>query len=114
MLGTATTTEAHHGYARFDRCRLFTVAGEIESLTWHNPHVEFTFKTRDGTTYTVVWLSVQQLKRNGVAPDSLKVGDHIEVTGAKRPEEDLREITLMTSIWRPGDGWRWSQPPQGC
>ena len=113
-LGIASTAAAHHSIARFDRCHLFTVAGEVTRLTWHNPHVEFTIRTSEGMTYDVVWLNLQQLKRDGVEPGVLKNGDRIEITGAKQPEDKLRMITLLTGLWRPSDGWRWSRPPQGC
>jgi hypothetical protein len=110
----SSAATAHHAYARFDRCHLFTLAGEIQGVTWHNPHVEITLKAIDGTTHTIVWLNLAQLKRDGVEPGTLKAGDRIEITAAKQPEDNPRVITLMTQIWRPSDGWRWSRPPQGC
>ena len=113
-LGVASTTAAHHSYAHFDRCHLFTLAGEIERVTWHNPHVELAIRSSEGMSYSIVWLNLQQLKRDGVEPGALRVGDRIQITGAKQPEDDLRVITLLTGIWRPSDGWRWSRPPQGC
>ena len=109
-----STAAAHHSFARFDRCHLFTLAGDIQRVTWHNPHVELGLRAIDGTSYRILWLSLQQLKRDGVEPNALKVGDRIEITGAKQPEEDLHDIALLTQIWRPSDGWRWSRPPQGC
>lgn len=112
--GVSITAAAHHSYARFDRCHLFTLAGEIERVTWHNPHVELAVRGSAGMAYTIVWLNLQQLKRDGVEPGALRVGDRIEITGAKQPEDNLRVITLVTAIWRPSDGWRWSRPPQGC
>jgi hypothetical protein len=114
ILGVSGTASAHHGYARFDRCHLFTLAGEIQTVAWHNPHVEIAMRTSDGVTHTIVWLNLQQLKRDGVEPGTLKVGDRIEITAAKQPEDEPRVIALLTQIWRPSDGWRWSQPPQGC
>jgi hypothetical protein len=112
--GVSSTVAAHHSNARFDRCHLFTLAGEIERVTWHNPHVELAFRGTEGTAYTIVWLNLQQLKRDGVEPGTLRVGDRIEITGAKQPEDNLHVITLLTAIRRLSDGWRWSRPPQGC
>lgn len=113
-LAVAKTTAAHHSYARFDRCHLFTLVGDIERVTWHNPHVELAIRSSEGMSYEIVWLNLQQLKRDGVEPGVLHVGDRIQITGAKQPEDNLRVITLLTGIWRPSDGWRWSRPPQGC
>jgi hypothetical protein len=105
---------AHHSYAQFDRCHPFTVDGRIERVTWENPHVEIALRSDDGMMYRVVWLNLQQLKRDGVARDELKVGDRVQVSGAKQPEDKLRVISLVTAIQRPSDGWQWSRPPQGC
>jgi hypothetical protein len=105
---------AHHSYARFDRCHLFTIVGEIEHVRWGNPHVELTVHGMDGVTYSIIWLNLQQLTRAGIESSTLEVGDHVEVTGTKQPEDRPRIIAQLTQIWRPKDGWRWSQPPQGC
>jgi hypothetical protein len=113
-LGVSSPVTAHHSYAHFDRCHLFTLAGQIERLTWHNPHVELDIRSGDGTEYKIVWLNLQQLSRDGVTAGTLRVGDRIEITGAKQPEDKLHVITQLTAIWRPADGWRWSRPPQGC
>lgn len=113
-LGVCGTAEAHHSYARFDRCHPFTLTGEIDRVAWINPHVEISIRTETGITYTIVWLNLQQLARDGVERGALKVGDRIEITGAKQPQDTLRVVTLLTEIRRPSDGWVWSRPPQGC
>lgn len=105
---------AHHSYARFDRCRLFTVVGEVEHIRWGNPHVELTVHGIDDVSYSVIWLNLQQMARAGVLPTTLAVGDRVEVTATRQLEERPRVLALPTQIWRPKDGWRWSQPPQGC
>ena len=112
--GLSTPAGAHHSYAQFDRCHPFTVEGRIERVTWENPHVEIALRADDGMMYRVVWLNLQQLKRDGVARDELKVGDRVQVSGAKQPEDKLRVLSLVTAIQRPSDGWQWSRPPQGC
>jgi len=113
-LGVSRAADAHHSYARFDRCHPFTLSGEIDRVAWINPHVEISIRTEAGVTYTIVWLNLQQLARDGVERGALKVGDRIEITGAKQPQDTLRVVTLLTEIRRPSDGWVWSRPPQGC
>ena len=113
-LSVAGAAKAHHSYAAFDRCHPFTFSGEVERVAWINPHVEVAVRTDDGITYTIVWLNMQQLARQGVARGVLNVGDRIEVSGAKQPEDKLRVIALVTELKRPADGWHWSRPPQGC
>jgi Family of unknown function (DUF6152) len=112
--GLSSSAGAHHSYAQFDRCHPFTIEGQIERVTWGNPHVEISLRANDGMMYTIVWLNLQQLKRDGVPKDLLKVGDRIQISGAKQPEDKLRLISLVTAIDRPSDGWQWSRPPQGC
>ena len=114
LSGLSSSARAHHSYAQFDRCHPFTIEGKIERVTWGNPHVEIALETDDGTMYTIVWLNLQQLKRDDVPRDALKVGDRVQVSGAKQPEDRPRIITLVSTIQRPSDGWEWSRPPQGC
>lgn len=113
-LAVSGTGAAHHSYARFDRCHLFTIAGEVEHVRWGNPHVELTVHGIDGVSYSVIWLNLQQMARAGILPTTLAVGDRVEVTATRQLEERPRILALPTQIWRPKDGWRWSQPPQGC
>jgi hypothetical protein len=89
-------------------------SGEIERVAWVNPHVEIAVRTDEGVTYTIVWLNMQQLAREGVARGVLNVGDRVDVSGAKQPEDKLRVIAQVTELSRPADGWHWSRPPQGC
>jgi hypothetical protein len=112
--GAMGSAQAHHSYAAFDRCHPFMFSGEIERVAWVNPHVEIAVRTDAGVTYTIVWLNMQQLAREGVARGVLNVGDHIDVSGAKQPEDKLRVIAQVTELTRPADGWHWSRPPQGC
>ena len=113
-LGVSSSSTAHHSSARFDRCHPVTLTGEIDRVAWQNPHVEFVLRSSDGPAYAIVWLNLQQLKRDGVEPNALRVGDRVEITGAKQPEDTTRVITLLTAIRRVSDGWMWSRPPQDC
>jgi hypothetical protein len=86
--------------------------GELASVTWTNPHVELSVKADDGTTYRVVWLSLQQLSRADIQRDTLHVGDELVITAGTR--DGARAPILLSEIRRPSDGWAWSQPAQGC
>jgi hypothetical protein len=113
-LGVSSRGLAHHSDARFDRCRLVILTGEIDRVLWRNPHVELVLLSSEGPAYTVIWLNLQQLKRENVEPNALRVGDRIEVTGAKQPEDNSRVIGLVTAIRRSSDGWSWSRPRPSC
>jgi len=113
-LGVPSPGTAHHSSAGFDRCHLVTLTGEIDRVAWRNPHVEFVLLSSQGPAYTIIWLNLQQLKRDDIEPNTLHVGDRVEVTGAKQPEDTTRVIALLTAIRRVSDGWTWSKPSQGC
>ncbi len=113
-LGVPRSGTAHHSSARFDRCHPVTLTGEIDRVAWRNPHVEFVLRSSQGPAYTIIWLNLQQLKRDDVEPNALRVGDRVEITGAKQPEDTTRVIGLLTAIRRVSDGWTWSRPAQGC
>jgi hypothetical protein len=111
LLGIAGSAAAHHP-PRFERCKVLTVTGQIESVNWANPHVELTVKAESGTSYRVVWLSLQQLGRAGIQRDTLQVGDEVVITAGTR--DGASAPILLSEIHRPSDGWTWSQPPEGC
>ena len=113
LLFFAGPVSAHHP-PRFDRCKLYTVSGQIERVDWMNPHVKVAIKADDGMSYDLVWLNLQQLSLAGIQRDSLKVGDRVVVKGSKQSEDPTRVSMLLTEIHRQSDGLEWSQPPQGC
>jgi hypothetical protein len=112
-LGFASSAAGHHP-PRFDRCKLYTVEGEVERIEWANPHVKLAIKSADGMSYDLVWRSIQQLTLAGVQKDAVKVGDHVVVKGSKQSEDASRVALLLSEIHAQADGLQWSQPPQGC
>jgi Family of unknown function (DUF6152) len=113
LIGIAYTANAHHP-PRFERCQMFSYAGQIEEIDWTNPHVQLILRTDDGERQEIGWLGVRGLHRAGIDVDTLHVGDHVVVEGALRPKDALDEPLLPSSIHRTSDGWEWSQPLQGC
>ena len=59
---------------------------------------------RHGAQWTAEWNSAKVLRRQGVEASTLKVGDHVVVTG--HPAEHGPKLYLM-NITRPSDGWEW-------
>ena len=57
--------------------------------------------------WAVEWGAGLQLNQQGVTRETLRVGDHVIITGNPgRNPEDHR--LRMRSILRPSDGWKWS------
>ena len=111
--------QAHHSYAAFDRCTLVALEGEIESVEWVNPHIRIHLRTKDVNSYFVEWFSLPQLQQAAIAPETLKSGDHIVVTGNPMRDPNTKVLSLLTEIHRRSDGWSWTrttpqQLPKDC
>ena len=82
-------TTAHHSFAStFDVAVMAELEGEVMSVRWRNPHVLFTLRTTDAqgdeVTYKIESHSLSIMRRTGISPDALKVGDNIKVAGHPR------------------------------
>lgn len=113
LLAVAATAAAHHP-PRFERCQRFTFTGQLERIDWANPHVLLYIRDDDGESREVGWLNVQGLEREGIHPETLRVGDRLTVEGGIRLNAVVEKPILLSIIRRPSDGWEWSQPLQGC
>jgi hypothetical protein len=106
---------AHHSYAAYDREHPVSIEGDIEQVAYENPHTVLTIRNATAD-YTVEWGALFQLQRWNVALGTLKVGDHIIVTGSAWRDPSVRKLSIITDIRRPSDGWHWSRqlqnPPQ--
>ena len=81
---------------------------------FRNPHsfVHLNVKEKDGTVvrYAVEWGGAGQLQGLGVTRETLKIGDHVIITGNPgRNPKDKR--VRMLSLLRPKDGFGWGQKP---
>lgn len=108
---------AHHSYAMFDRCNPMTIAGEIDSVSWSNPHIVIVVTTDDSEQYRVEWFDLRRSRVAGIRPDMLSPGDRVSITGAPSTEPGRRAMTLLSEIRRESDSWRWSRSrrrPRRC
>ena len=110
LLGSAAW--AHHSFsATYDETAKVSIEGEVAQFLFRNPHsmVHVSAPADDGTVYrwTIEWAGVGTLNGEGVTRESLRIGDHVVITGnpGRNPEE--HRLRLL-SIERPSDGWRWS------
>jgi thiamine monophosphate kinase len=67
-------------------------------------------REKDGTKvrYAVEWGGVGQLGQQGVTRDTLKVGDHVIITGAPGRNAADHRVRMVT-LKRPSDGFAWGQ-----
>ena len=98
---------AHHSYAAYDRTRVIEYAGVIEEFKVVSPHSLLRVKGDDGHLYTGEWLAASLLKRRGVEPGTLQIGDRVILKG--NPRYDIAEsgIVNLKGVQRMSDGWTW-------
>jgi hypothetical protein len=102
---------AHHSFtATYDENQKQRIEGEVVQFLFRNPHsmIHVSARAEDGTVYrwAIEWAGVSALSGNGVTRESLRIGDHVVVSGnpGRNPEEHRMRLL---SIERPSDGWTW-------
>jgi hypothetical protein len=79
-------TDAHHSFAAtYIEDKQITIEGELVQFLYRNPHSFVHVMSRDDTgkiwRWAVEWGGGGQLARQGVGRETLKVGDHVIITG---------------------------------
>jgi hypothetical protein len=113
LLGTmlaGVPIQAHHGYSAFERENTVTIEGNIEEIKYMNPHSILIVKTTDSQMYTVEWLSLPQLRRAGINYDTLRIGDHVVLSGAPARDPAVPKMSIVRNLKRTSDGWNWPAP----
>lgn len=112
---------AHHSVAgRFDTRSIMEIEGEITSVHWRSPHVEFTLDAVDENGVRASWLleaaAPSTLIRSGLDPDVIAIGSRVRVAGWPPVRDDnemfLQNVLLPTGeellLWVTAES-RWSQ-----
>jgi hypothetical protein len=125
---TASSALAHHNHAiYYDQCKSITMEGRVDSVQFTGPHAGFVMRLDNGTTYTIDWITPNNLRRGGIlepATKALAPGARVSVTGAPiRTAAEIRaqipnltrevtpttiDATLIRSV---DDSFRWARPP---
>ena len=109
LLGSVAS--AHHSFsATYDESQKVRIEGELAQFLFRNPHsmIHVSAPGSDGAVHrwAIEWAGVSTLSGNGVTRESLRIGDHVVVTG--NPGRNPEEYRLrLLSIDRPIDGWSW-------
>jgi len=106
---------AHHSFAAtYLEDQTVQVEGELVQFLFRNPHsfVHLNVKEKNGeiVRYAVEWGGAGQLQGLGVTRDTLKIGDHVIITGSpgRNPKDHrVRMVTLL----RPKDGFNFGRRP---
>ena len=114
-LVVAAQAYAHHSFAAtyFEDQRV-QIEGELVQFQFRNPHsfVHVMVKEKDGSLvrYTVEWGGAGQLGGQGVTRETLKIGDHVIITGSPGRNPTDHRVRMVT-LHRPKDGFGWGRKP---
>jgi hypothetical protein len=109
LILAGTPVLAHHSYAAFAQDQVREIEGDVEEFVFANPHVTLKVRTRDSIVYIATMRSATQLGRHGFAPTTIKVGDHVIVSGSPARDAKVHELALIRELRRPADGWSWKR-----
>lgn len=113
LIGAAA--HAHHSIgSTYLEDQTVKIEGQLVQLMFRNPHsfVHIVVREKDGTNvrYAVEWGGADRLGVNGVARDTLKIGDRLIISG--NPARNKRDHRVrMLTLERPKDGFGWGRKP---
>jgi hypothetical protein len=83
LVVAATPALAHHSFAMFDREHPMPIEGVVKDFQWTNPHVWIQVMAPDAKGVSQEWgvecTSVNFMRRQGWASQSLKPGDRVKL-----------------------------------
>ena len=114
VLVAGMTAYAHHSIiGTYDFKQEIKLDGKLVQVQLRNPHSFVHVEAPDGKgvmqRWALEWGGAGQLVNQGVDRNSLKIGDHVIVTGNPARNGDTR--MRLTSIRRPADGFGWGTKP---
>jgi hypothetical protein len=96
LLTAAIPALAHHAIsAEFDTTKPIKFEGTVKSVDWMNPHIYVNIEAKENgqtVVYSVEGGPPNALFRQGWRPDSLKVGDHVQVSGVRAKKAESNRI----------------------
>ena len=100
------SARAHHGHTDFLLDQTVTIEGTLVELRYANPHVVLKMRTAEGVVYSAEWQAASWLQYHAhVMLTTLRVGDHLVVSGAPSRDPASRELVRLKLVRRPRDGW---------
>jgi uncharacterized protein DUF6152 len=95
-LALAIPAIAHHAIsAEFDTTKPIKFEGTVKSVDWMNPHIYVNIEAKENgktTVYSVEGGPPNALFRQGWRPDTLKVGDKVQVSGVRAKKAESNRI----------------------
>jgi hypothetical protein len=110
-LAAATSALAHHSFsATYDESAETRIEGTLVQFMFRNPHswvhVMAPDESGDMQRWAVEWGAAGTLDRQGVSRETLKVGDHVVITG-NPGRNPIDHRVRMRTLLRPADNYGW-------
>jgi Family of unknown function (DUF6152) len=111
LIAIGRPAAAHHSFvSTYDPTKTIEIDGQVAQFLFRNPHssLHVIARDKDGEEHrwTIEWSTVSQLGAKGITRDTLRIGDHVIVTGYPGRRADDYRMRII-SIKRPIDGWSW-------
>jgi Family of unknown function (DUF6152) len=116
LLVYAVPAYTHHSFAAaYVEGERVTVEGDLVQFLFRSPHsfVHVEGKDKDGNTvrWAVEWAGTARLAETGINKGTLKIGDHVIITGTPGRDPADHRVRLLT-LTRPKDGFTWGDKPE--
>jgi hypothetical protein len=96
LLLAAIPVLAHHAIsAEFDTTKPVKFEGTVKTVDWMNPHIYVNIEAKENgktVVYSVEGGPPNSLYRQGWRPDTLKIGDKVQVSGVRAKKADSNRI----------------------
>jgi hypothetical protein len=115
VLACGVSAYAHHSQvAVYNINSEQKIEGKLVQVLIRSPHSWVHVEAEDEhgkvQRYAIEWGGATQLRSAGVDGKTLRIGDHVRITG--RPGRNPTDHRLlMVYIERPSDGWNWGSRP---
>jgi len=101
IISVAAPALAHHAVsAEFDRAKPISFTGTVKKVDWMNPHIYTHIEAKDAAGKVVVYQveggAPNSLFRNGWRPDTLKIGETVNVTAIRAKSADSMRVGSAT------------------
>jgi hypothetical protein len=96
LLAGAIPVLAHHAIsAEFDTTKPIKFEGTVKTVDWMNPHIYVNIEAKENgktVVYSVEGGPPNALYRQGWRPDTLKIGDKVQVSGVRAKKAESNRI----------------------
>jgi hypothetical protein len=72
---------AHHGWSEYNNEQTLNLSGEIQKVSYDNPHTTVEVKTDDNKVWQAVLAPPARLQRRGLRQNALQVGQRVKLVG---------------------------------